>query len=290
MPSWLLSSCVLIFLISACSPGITNDSVEPSSTSTSSPGSSTATLIFPTRTPTDQLTSTPDLSALKSPAPSPSSRVCSPLYGFQISQLSDILTTGFDPPAPGGEGGHHGVDFAFYTYGAFTTMEGLPVQSVLEGAVAAVIDDRPPYGNMIIIETPLSSLPPSWREVIQSLPAQQPYQPDGRLACPTPATPFPETDQSSLYILYAHLAEKPSFEVGNSIRCGQQIGLAGNSGYSGNIHLHLEMRLGPSGVQFLHLAHYINNASTEEMANYCTWRIGPQFRLINPLEILLTAE
>ncbi len=230
---------------------------------------------------------TPNTAAPVLATPPSNAQVCSPLHGFQITQLTDIVTTRFDPPAPGGEGGHHGVDFAFYSYGAFDTMEELPVQSVLEGKVAGAIGDRPPYGYTMIIETPVSSLPPSWQEYLLSLPQLEAYQPDPRLACPTPAASLPDTDQLSLYLLYAHLAETPVLEVGSQAGCGQQIGLVGSSGFSGNTHLHLEMRLGPAGVQFLHMAHYINNASEEEMANYCAWRVGPQFRLIDPLELLL---
>ncbi len=290
MPPWLLTSCLVIFLISACNPAVPPGEMESSTTPTPSLNGSAARPVFPTRTQTVQPPHPPASAAPEEPTPAPPARVCSPLYGFQVRQLTDILTTKFDPPAPGGEGGHHGVDFAFYSYGAFTTMEGLPVQSVLDGVVAAVIDDRPPYGNMVIVETPLSALPLSWIEAVHSLPAPESYQPDGRLACPTPAVRLPESEQSSLYILYAHLAEKPPLEPGDPVNCGQQIGLAGSSGYSGNTHLHLEIRLGPSGVQFLHLAHYINNATPEEMANYCAWRISPQFRLINPLDLLLVEE
>ncbi len=167
-------------------------------------------------------------------------------------------------------------------------MEDLPVQSILDGKVAAATGDRPPYGYTVIIETPLASLPSAWMDIVDSLPPPDEYRPDRRLACPTPLASPPESGELSLYILYAHLAESPSVEVGDQIGCGEQFGLVGNSGFSGNTHLHLEFRLGPAGVQFLHLAHYINNATAEEMQNYCLWRVSPQFRLIDPLVFLLT--
>jgi len=169
-------------------------------------------------------------------------------------------------------------------------MEDLPVQSALSGTVSAVIEDRPPYGNMIIIETPFESLPAAWQDVLESLPEQTEYHRDKRLACPTSEEEILTTGEKSLYLFYGHLAEAPNFDIGDLINCGQQIGLVGNTGYSGNAHLHLEMRLGPVGVQFLHLAHYTNNASLEEMANYCNWRVSQHFRMIDPIELLMVEQ
>ena len=40
------------------------------------------------------------------------------------------------------------------------------VMSVLDGETVAVIQDRPPYGNMIMVETPLERLPESWLEML----------------------------------------------------------------------------------------------------------------------------
>lgn len=283
----LLTACLVGLLLSGCATArppngeveTTQAAITASPTSVL-PVSAAATSTFqPEPSPTDLPTA--------SETPIELSPVCSPLHGFQIDQLTDIVAKPYNPPSPGGEGGHHGVDFSFYSYGAFTSMEGIPVQAVLDGVVAAVIADRPPYGNMVIIETPLSSLPLAWQESLAALPALTHHQPDNRLQCPTPIAGDQFSNPESLYLLYAHLAEKPNLANGDHLGCGQQIGLVGNTGYSGNTHLHLEMRLGPSGVQFLHLAHYINNATNEEMASYCVWRISSQFRLIDPLGLLL---
>ncbi len=277
-------TCLLLVLAAGCSiskPYPANQPITAASPSSSPiPTQITATQSPQVPIPTENESTAPTVTQ---PA---LSQVCSPLYGFQLVQLGEIISTPFDPPAPGQDSGHHGVDFGFYSYGAFTKMEGLPVQSILSGRVSAVIDDRPPYGNMAIIETPLSSLPESWQKYIAALPAQADYKLDGRLVCPTPEETTPPQTEKSLYILYAHLADPPSFSIGDPVGCGQQFGFVGNTGFSGNAHLHLEMRLGPSEAQFLHLAHYVNNATSEEMAGYCYWRISPDFRLLDPLDLL----
>lgn len=278
-------TCLLLILIAGCSIHKPVPTDKPASTgfpsSTPVPSQSTAT---PTAEETNSSTSQSNTRTVTPPA---LSQVCSPLYGFQIVQLEEIISTPFDPPPPGQDSGHHGVDFGFYSYGAFTKMEGLPVQSILSGQVAAAIEDRPPYGNMVIIETPWSTLPPSWQKFLLNLPPPTNYELDGRLVCPTPEVVSPTQTEKSLYILYAHLADPPSLSIGDPVGCGQQFGFVGNTGFSGNAHLHVEMRLGPAGAQFLHLAHYVNNATTEEMANYCSWRISANFRLIDPLDLLL---
>lgn len=286
MVRWLPVACLMILLVPGCTLVDAPLPKENQTNIAAVPAETSALPSMPQETPTATLQRTtysqPTLST-----PDSAGEICSPLFGFQLSQLQDIISTPFDAPVPGSDGGHHGIDFGFYTYGAFTTMENLPVQSILNGTIAAVIADRPPYGNMVIIETPFSSLPRSWQKYLDSLPALDEYQPDGRLACPTLESSMPSSGERSLYLLYAHLAETPSLLAGDPINCGQQFGLVGNTGFSGNAHLHLETRLGPAGVQFLHLAHYVNNASPEEMANYCTWRVSQYFRLINPLELLL---
>jgi murein DD-endopeptidase MepM/ murein hydrolase activator NlpD len=97
-----------------------------------------------TLSPTPENTTTPT---------QPPFQVCSPLQDITLAELPSILTTPFQAPTPGQDNGHHGADFAYYHRGSHTTMLGLPVLSSLSGRVAAVIHDRPPYGNAIIIET-----------------------------------------------------------------------------------------------------------------------------------------
>lgn len=289
MTSRNLTICLIALVISGCSIATESTPVPESSPTTYLPVEIDNPPVEPSQQPTAAQDQTPVRVALTSETPTVVPEICSPLHGFQIVQLKDIISTPFDPPSPGNDSGHHGVEFGFYSYGAFSSMEGLPVQSVLRGKVAAVIDDRPPYGNMVIIESPFSSLPAAWQEYLDSLPKITDYKLDGRLVCPMPESGIPLTSEKSLYLLYAHMADNPQLMLGEEVGCGQQIGFVGNSGFSGNIHLHLEIRFGPAGVQFLHLAHYINDATAEEMSNYCTWRISDRFRLIDPIE-LLTAE
>lgn len=47
------------------------------------------------------------------------------------------------------------------------------MQATLEGRVALVVSERFPYGNALLIETPLDSLPPTWQELLDlpSIPA-----------------------------------------------------------------------------------------------------------------------
>lgn len=235
----------------------------------------------------------PTIEPTLSPSPSllpvlAQASVCSPLHGFQLTQLVEIVSNPFEMPSPGSDGGHHGVDFSFYRYGALTQMLGLPVRSMTDGVVAAVIDDRPPYGYAILIETPLESLPPAWQAVLSQLPTPAHDPANDRLNCPAPQPPLPVSDPQSrsLYLLYAHFEKYPSFETGMQVACGDQVGFVGTSGASVNPHLHLEARLGPSAVQFESMAHYINNATQQEMASYCAWRIGPLFQLIDPMQLI----
>jgi murein DD-endopeptidase MepM/ murein hydrolase activator NlpD len=193
----------------------------------------------------------------------------------------------FQTPPPGQDSGHHGVDFAYYHMGAHTQMLGLPVYSALTGTVAAAILNRPPYGNMVIIETSLDALPANLIQQMAATPVPTPTHPDNRLSCPI-HTPHPEwsPSQQSLYLLYAHLNQTPLVKIGQPIPCGGQIGEVGNTGSSGNPHLHFETRLGPSGITFNHMSHYNTQATTEEMDNYCTWRISGVFQLFDPLALL----
>ncbi len=195
----------------------------------------------------------------------------------------------FNPPAPGRDDGHHGIDFAFYRFGDLTTMLGLPVQSILPGKVAAFIDNEKPYGNAIIIETPLEAMPPAWWATI-NLPDQlATVQPDPRLTCPQPAVePWMAASQRSIYHRYAHLNKLPPMNIGDSVKCGQVIGEVGTTGNSVNPHLHLETRIGPAGATFTGLGHYDTRLPEEDRSNYCTWRVSGWFPMFDPMNLLKT--
>jgi murein DD-endopeptidase MepM/ murein hydrolase activator NlpD len=214
--------------------------------------------------------------------------ICSPLEGISLDELvqPDLLKNPFDPPRPGMDDGHHGADFAYWSRGERKTMLGLPILSALSGRVAGVILDREPYGYAVIIETPLEAFPASLPQNVR-LPTPAPtIQPASNLFCPAGSLIFPTTTQRSLYLLYAHMSQPPAVSIGEQVACGQVIGEVGTTGKSVNPHLHLETRSGPSGSIFPVMAHYENDATTEEMQAYCTWRVSGLFQMFDPLWLL----
>jgi murein DD-endopeptidase MepM/ murein hydrolase activator NlpD len=165
-------------------------------------------------------------------------------------------------------------------------LEGLPVHAVLSGQVASVIQDRFPYGNALLVETPLDDLPALWQEQLQVPTPGPTLELRDPLSCP-PRFELPgDLTRRSLYLLYAHMKEPVGLQPGHELDCGQIIGAIGSSGNALNPHLHLEVRAGPSGARFSSMAHYDNSASAEEMANYCAWRVSGIFQLIDPLRLL----
>ena len=244
----------------------------------------------PTNLPTAAQTFTP---VLATPFPSPTATdallVCAPLEGYTLAQLPSLVTNPFNPPAPGSDNPHQGVDLADRLPGSQAAVAGRSVRAFLAGRVAAVIADRFPYGIAVLLETALQDLPLD-RFPTGSLPepvAQALVNP--ALTCPPVQQPFPASDRRSIYILYAHLQTLPLVEVEQQVSCGQQIGNVGDSGNALNPHLHIETRLGPMGARFASLAHYDNRATPEEMGLYCLWRVSGIFRLLDPLVLLALA-
>ncbi len=257
----------------------------PDATSTPTEQSSIPTAITytPTPKPTPTLTITPKPTLTSTPIP-----VCSPLSGIKLQELPEILTNPFVAPTPGQDAGHHGIDLAYYRYGGRIGIEGLPILAILSGTVSSVLSNSWPYGNMVIVETPLDQLPESWHGQFNTAAKPVLVTPDTRLYCPaTPSNINTTESGQSLYILYAHMQQEPTLEIGNQLSCGQELGAVGNTGKSGNPHLHLEFRVGPSGAKFEQMSHYINNATTEEMVNYCLWRVSGVFELKDPLPLLI---
>jgi murein DD-endopeptidase MepM/ murein hydrolase activator NlpD len=178
------------------------------------------------------------------------------------------------------------VDFAVTEETSSIALGGHPVQAVVPGKVAAAIRDRFPYGNAVLIETPLEELPSGWLDE-GGFPTLAPtLQPLPALTCPTAQPLDWDFTTRSLYTLYAHLQEPPALERGETVACGQALGAIGASGNALNPHLHLETRLGPSGARFESLAHYDASASPEEMENYCTWRVRGVFQMFDPMRLL----
>jgi len=212
--------------------------------------------------------------------------ICSPLEGIPIQDLPDLIVNPFSPPQLGSDDPHQGVDFADVDPIYQIALEGRTVKAVVEGVVAGVINNRFPYGNAILVETSLDQFPSEWLKTMQ-LPTPAPIQ-NGHpaLTCPE-STLLPESISGtrSIYLVYAHLQEASTLQTGDSITCGTPIGAIGNSGNSLNPHVHLEMRVGPSNVRFDSMAHYTGSATTEELANYCLWRVSEAFQLLDPMRL-----
>jgi murein DD-endopeptidase MepM/ murein hydrolase activator NlpD len=274
--------CVIfiILFIVACSPKNNPSSSFVENTVTPK---TIATLI-----PTIESSPTPILST---PTPDFINTVCSPLEGETISSISEILTQPFKAPRPGNDDGHQGADFAFYRRNERIGIEGLQIFSALKGKVVAILNDRWPYGNAVIIETELSNLSEELKTNFQ-LPAIQPtVMPDPRVNCPQGELTFSvDNENRSLYLLYGHLLNPVSLKVGDEVNCGQFIGAVGNTGYSTNPHLHFETREGPSGARFESMAYYTVQSTDSERYNYCVWRVSNLFQLIDPMKLLSPQE
>jgi murein DD-endopeptidase MepM/ murein hydrolase activator NlpD len=212
--------------------------------------------------------------------------VCSPLDGIEIAVLNqpDLLKNPFAPPQPGKDDGHFGIDLAYWADAEGRPMQGLPVRAALAGVVAGVIQNRYPYGNAVIIETPLDNISP---QLLARLDLPEPsgeLHPAQSLTCPEYAFTPPSASRS-LYTLYAHLEQPPLVEAGQTVACGDPLGAVGTTGRSVNPHLHLEARAGPAGMVFPSMAHYDTSASADEMRLYCLWRVSGAFEAFDPLNL-----
>lgn len=276
MPAVLLSS---LLLLGACSPAATPSLPAPISTIMlpASPEPSLTLLSSPTQPrPTHALAHTA----------TPPVNICSPLAQVPIEDLSQAISNPYHPPPLGSDDPHEGIDLAVLSPGTGIALTGAAVQAVLPGTVAAVLADRFPYGNALIIETPLDGLPPAWISTAR-LPQPIPTLPPHRsLTCPNAGftTSWP-AEPRSLYLVYAHMLETPTFQIGDAVSCGDALGAVGASGNALNPHLHLEARVGPAGARFASLAHYDTRATPLEMQAYCVWRVSGWFQLLDPLSL-----
>lgn len=273
---------LIVVTLSACSPTVVTDTVAPTASPTA-----TAT---PTPSPTVTNTATPT-SVPNTPTPTETVfEVCCPLEDETFESLASIITKPLDIPSSFGQDtGHHGVDFAYYTRGERSSIQGVEIYAILSGKIVLTLDDDYPYGYTILIETPLSDLPESLQESLMANYLSVPDDPNYRLYCPETTTPT-LTGEYSVYHLYAHMEERPTFETGDLISCGDLLGTVGNTGNSSNAHLHLETRLGPSGADIQTMAHYQNTCTVEEMANYCLWRMSGYYQLFDPFVLFDAAE
>jgi len=279
-----IAACLLLLASCTARPG----QVSPATTPVLQPSISLeATKTLPvTPVPTRTAPAVPT----ETPSPSPEAQpvqAFSPLESFSLEELPEILVVPFKAPRPGQDDGHHGTDFAFFRRGDRDSILGLGVNAIFTGKIAAAVQDRPPYGNMVMVETPLDDLPDNLIG-FGSLPPLPTVIPGNiRLSCPTLETPTVDGDDpKSLYLLYAHMEKAPAWKMGDPVKSGQLLGSVGNTGDSSNPHLHLEARIGPSGSTFAGMAHYTNSASPAEIAGYCTWRVSGVYRLIDPMQLL----
>ena len=238
--------------------------------------------VFTASPPTVRLPATPTV-----PAAPP---VCSPLDGIQVDGLASHIVNPFQPPPPGSDDPHQGVDLADLFPGSGVARAGRGVQAALAGRVASVIRNRFPYGNAILIETRLEGLPGAWLDALQ-VPTPEPTLPArSALTCPTPQVPAVwDLAQRSLYLLYAHMQQTPSLDPGEAVSCGEKLGAVGSTGNALNPHLHLEARVGPARADFTSMAHYDTSASPAEMRAYCDWRVSGLFQLIDPMRFFAAA-
>jgi murein DD-endopeptidase MepM/ murein hydrolase activator NlpD len=190
--------------------------------------------------------------------------LCSPLAEHKIEDLLEIISSPYNPPPIGKDDRHQGVDFAYYNSGGRVSIEGEGVSAIFNGWVTASIENRLPYGNMIILETPYANLP---LNLIDNLDINR---------------------GESIYHLYAHLSEPPIQKIGDWVLCGDLIGHVGKTGYNIPVaHLHLETRIGPAGERFMEMAYYDTRANEKEMANYELWRLSGKYHHFNPMKLFI---
>ena len=285
MKTWIVPILFYLF-ISGCSPigtetgppGPVTPEPLPSATRTEPSATIPPASATPTSTPTDLPTVPPPTET-----PEIGLSVCSPLPDLLPSDLEDSITNPYNPPPFGSDDPHQGVDLANFLPGTRIGVGGGSVQAVLAGTVSLVVADRFPYGNAVMVETPIEALiaagwaPSPLDEEIPILTT---------LTCPGETEIFADSQRQSLYLLYAHLQDIPTLAVGEVVACGGPLGRIGDTGNALNPHLHLEVRLGPSGAVFPGMSHYSAAASAAEMDSYCIWRVGGQFRPVDPLLIL----
>lgn len=263
--TWIVfSALLLIAALSACGAA---DLPEPAP----SP-SRDAALPTRTRTPTRSLSPsptsslTPTVTQTSSPTAIPWG-FCSPLAEHTITDLPNIVASPYNPPPMGRDERHQGVDFAYYWYNGRESIVGMGINAALPGRVAMAQGNRVPYGNTVIIETPLTLLDPRWLKGLNPLPGD------------------------SLYTLYAHLRDLPLVQPGEMVTCGQPLGVVGNTGGESTsfeiVHLHLEMRFGPANQSFERMVFYDTRATLDEMETYRRWRMSGEFRHFDPMVLVL---
>ena len=253
---WMIAACTSVAELSSSNlDPVLTPSVAPTSQVYSRPTKTQEPILTTTVRATISLPPTPQ------ETPQPQFQVCSPLAIHPLQELPEIIGDPYDPPRPGREERHHGIDFAYYHYKDRDSMLGEPVQTVLQGVVASTIEGLYPYGNMVMIEVARKDLPTDLIARIEI-----------------------EKDES-LYVLYAHLNQAPLVKLGDQVEACQPIGEVGMSGNTDIPHLHLETRIGPNDQVFESMRFYDTRASQEEMDTYVLWRTSDVFRHFDPMKL-----
>lgn len=168
-----------------------------------------------------------------------------------------IISQPFNVPEPLKDTGHHGVDLGSYDFkGKY--LFGIPVKAIFAGKIAGMTFDRPPIGNVIIIESTYAELPEEVITLLDIKPGQ------------------------SLYHMYAHLMNSPDWKIGDTVSVGETIDYLGKS-QTVEAHLHLEMVIGRSGETIPGMAYYQINTTDEERETYLRWRASGEFVAFDPM-------
>jgi len=222
---------------------------------------------------------------IQPPTSTPTINICSPLENYSFDELEEAISNPYHPPQFGSDDPHQGIDFAVLINGM--AVPGNPIQALMDGDVSMIIIDRFPYGNAVLVETKIESLPKDWLDIIDLPDLIPTLDAHSSLTCPTISyEPNWNLEDRSIYILYAHLLEEVGFQVGDEIQCGETIGRIGQTGNALNPHLHLEVRIGPADARMTSLGHYDTSITPEEMHYYCVWRVSGLFQLVDPIRLL----
>ncbi len=275
----LLTCSLLLFFIAGCTPVSPITTPESPIASPSLTATFTATLP-PTASPTATLPPTPTTEI--------STHICSPVQGIELSKLHLIESNPFKSPPPyHDENGHPALDIGAYHFEDYPFFPNFPVQSILPGKVILVENDRFPYGNMVMVEIPFSQIDPTFLATISQPTPLPPSIYSTNDICLVNGNPVSwDSEGKSIYVLYAHLAQLPELQIGDSVSCGQHIGVAGKSGNAAEEHLHLEIRVGPSNAKFISIASQHSSVTNEERYNYCIWALSGVFQAIDPAVLL----
>jgi murein DD-endopeptidase MepM/ murein hydrolase activator NlpD len=277
---YLCTFTAILWLFTSCNPTL---DIHEQITQTPSIEPKRAFSPTPTALPTqtDTIASPPTATGMPMP------QICSPLEGYSLPQIPDTITNLFNLPAPGSDDPHQAVDLSDLAENSQVAIEGRSVKTILSGQVASVIHERFPYGNALLVETPLDEIPSAWSAYLELPDSVPEAAPHSVLICPQTEenNSWQDDGKRSLYLLYAHLQMQPTLQLDDRVECGQAIGAIGMSGNALNPHLHLEVRVGPAGARFTSMAHYDSSATPQEMKNYCDWRVSNLFQPVDPLKL-----